>query len=161
LTQPWASLVALGAKQLETRNWLTPYRGPLAIHAAKTMPREVIEWVLGCWHAREALRAAGYASLRTLPLGAIVAAGELVECCPIRVGGVVETARGVRVPLSDQEQAFGDFAAGRVAWRLADMRRVEPPVPCRGALGLWHMEADTYQQVLQALERGPAVPGRA
>jgi hypothetical protein len=84
-----------------------------------------------------------------------------VECCPIRVGGVVETARGVRVPLSDQEQAFGDFAAGRVAWRLADMRRVEPPVPCRGALGLWHMEADTYQQVLQALERGPAVPGRA
>lgn len=34
LTQPWASLVAIGAKRIETRNWATRYRGPLAIHAA-------------------------------------------------------------------------------------------------------------------------------
>ncbi len=35
LTQPWASLVALGAKTLETRSWKTNYRGLLAIHAAQ------------------------------------------------------------------------------------------------------------------------------
>ena len=34
LHQPWASLVALGVKTIETRSWSTQYRGPLAIHAA-------------------------------------------------------------------------------------------------------------------------------
>jgi hypothetical protein len=33
LTQPWATLVAVGAKQVETRNWSTRYRGRLAIHS--------------------------------------------------------------------------------------------------------------------------------
>jgi hypothetical protein len=35
LWQPWASLVALGVKSIETRSWSTSYRGPLAIHASK------------------------------------------------------------------------------------------------------------------------------
>lgn len=35
LTQPWATLVAIGAKKIETRSWATGYRGRLAIHAAK------------------------------------------------------------------------------------------------------------------------------
>lgn len=36
LWQPWASLIALGVKSIETRAWSTSYRGPLAIHAAAT-----------------------------------------------------------------------------------------------------------------------------
>jgi len=43
LTQPWAYLVAVGAKTIETRSWRATYRGPLAIHAAKGFPREAIE----------------------------------------------------------------------------------------------------------------------
>lgn len=35
LYQPWATLVALGKKKIETRSWKTDYRGPLAIHVAK------------------------------------------------------------------------------------------------------------------------------
>ena len=35
VTQPYATLVALGAKHIETRSWSTRYRGPLAIHAGK------------------------------------------------------------------------------------------------------------------------------
>jgi hypothetical protein len=35
LHQPWASLIALGVKTIETRSWSTKYRGPLAIHAGK------------------------------------------------------------------------------------------------------------------------------
>ena len=34
LIQPWASLIALGEKRIETRSWGTRYRGPLAIHAS-------------------------------------------------------------------------------------------------------------------------------
>lgn len=33
LTQPYATLIALSAKHIETRSWLTRYRGPIAIHA--------------------------------------------------------------------------------------------------------------------------------
>lgn len=40
LTQPWATLVAIGAKRVETRSWSTNYRGPIAIHAAKGFPPE-------------------------------------------------------------------------------------------------------------------------
>ncbi len=36
LLQPWATLVAIGAKRIETRSWATNYRGPLAIHASKS-----------------------------------------------------------------------------------------------------------------------------
>jgi hypothetical protein len=38
-TEPSAWLVALGFKGFETRSWQTVYRGPLAIHAAKSFPR--------------------------------------------------------------------------------------------------------------------------
>lgn len=41
LWQPWASLCAVSAKQIETRSWPTGYRGWLAIHAAKKCDGEV------------------------------------------------------------------------------------------------------------------------
>ena len=39
LTQPWASLMELGQKEVETRSWYTGYRGELVIHAAKGFPK--------------------------------------------------------------------------------------------------------------------------
>lgn len=41
--QPWASLLAHGMKQYETRSWATKYRGPIAIHAAKRPVRQTID----------------------------------------------------------------------------------------------------------------------
>jgi hypothetical protein len=43
LIQPWATLVALGEKQIETRSWDTKYRGPLAIHAGKKIDKSVFD----------------------------------------------------------------------------------------------------------------------
>lgn len=34
IRQPWASLIALGIKDIENRPWSTSYRGPLLVHAA-------------------------------------------------------------------------------------------------------------------------------
>lgn len=47
LYQPWATLVALGLKRIETRSWPCGHVGPLAIHAAKTMPPYAREFALG------------------------------------------------------------------------------------------------------------------
>lgn len=40
LHQPWASLIALGIKTIETRSWSTQYWGPLAIHAGAATPTQ-------------------------------------------------------------------------------------------------------------------------
>lgn len=36
LWQPWATLIAIGAKHYETRSWNIHFRGEIAIHAART-----------------------------------------------------------------------------------------------------------------------------
>lgn len=38
IRQPWASLIATGAKTIETRPWRTDYRGPVLIHAGAHRP---------------------------------------------------------------------------------------------------------------------------
>jgi hypothetical protein len=123
LTQPWASLVAIGAKSYETRSWGTTYRGPLAIHAAASFPvwaREFGE-VLADEHPR--LWRPG-----ALPRGAVVATCRLVEVVRCTIDSPV---------LPRGEQLLGDFAPGRFAWRLEEVVLVDPAVPAKGALGLW------------------------
>lgn len=78
LWQPWASLVALGVKTIETRSWSTRHRGPLYIHAAARHPTfddmRVVASNLDAWNAWMAaglVRNVGV--MHTGPLGAIVA----------------------------------------------------------------------------------------
>jgi|SRR5579862_1472300 len=40
LRQPWASMVVSGRKDVENRSWRTNYRGPLLIHASRTVDRD-------------------------------------------------------------------------------------------------------------------------
>jgi activating signal cointegrator 1 len=124
LWQPWASLIAIGAKRIETRSWPTSYRGPLAIHAAKHTSKD-LEWF--CRHSavREAI---GNIQYRDLPLGAIVAVCRLVDC--------IETDEAN--PLGN-ERLFGDYGHGRFAWILDNIEAIEP-VPYRGRQGLFEVE---------------------
>jgi hypothetical protein len=59
--------------------------------------------------------------LQDLPLGVILCTAFLVEALPVE-----------QVP----HDLFGDYSAGRWAWRLEDVHPVEPHVPARGAR-LW------------------------
>jgi hypothetical protein len=128
LTQPWATLVALGIKTIETRSWLTSYRGVLAIHAAKGLPGYARDsWHLNCW-VRAALQQAGYASVEELPRGVVLAIATLAYVYPVE---------RIRSDLSPLEEALGDYSSGRYAWGLTGVRRPAEPVPARGALGLW------------------------
>lgn len=127
LTEPWAMLMALDLKRIETRSWYTSYRGPMAIHAAKGFPRSAIEL------CREepfltALVKAGIRTPGDLPRGAIIAVVDLVDC--------LETGIWSFVP-PEPELSFGDFSQGRFAWFTENVRRLKVPLPCKGALGLW------------------------
>ena len=133
ITQPWATLVAIGAKRFETRSWRTNYRGPLVIHAAIGFPKRAAELC-----SREpfttALARAGILSPTDLPRGAFLATCRLIDCIP--------TEQAVGNLPSEYELAFGDYSPGRWAWHLTDVTRLAVPIPARGALGLWLVPAD-------------------
>ncbi len=135
LTQPWASLVCLGVKKIETRSWQTPYRGQLAIHAAKGFPKDARAMCLKEPFKR-VLMAAGIESVADLPLGALLATVQLLDCIP--------TGK-VRSQISSEEYAFGDYSAGRFAWILEDVQPLAVPVPAKGALGLWTLDGNVLE----------------
>jgi activating signal cointegrator 1 len=133
VTQPWATLIAIGAKRIETRNWCTPYRGPLAIHAAKGFPR----WAREICNEPEFARELGP---DPLPLGVVVATCRLVSIestAMLQYNSIVDFEEYGRFYIDDRERHFGDYSSGRSAWLLADVKRVEEPIPARGYLQLW------------------------
>lgn len=148
LTQPWATLVAIGAKQIETRSWATRYRGPLAIHAAAGLGpvggKSGLAFQCCCEPFLSALRAAGIKHHNDLPFGAIVATCELVEVYQIPIHqpltGFYADDSSRCWNLTEQERAFGDYTPGRYAWLLANVQRLPEPIPARGQLGLWNWE---------------------
>lgn len=146
LTQPWATLVAIGAKKIETRSWSTEYRGPLAIHAAKKFPRSAKDLCFEQLFSKTLLGAklpwGRIFTLPDLPLGAVIATCELIgvdqfgpwinERNPMLWGKGKYTYE-----LTEQERAFGDFSFGRYGWFLANVKPLPEPIYVKGALGLW------------------------
>lgn len=43
LKQPWATLVAMGIKNIEFRSWKTNYRGKILIHAGSGIDKEELK----------------------------------------------------------------------------------------------------------------------
>ncbi len=141
LTQPWATLVAYGEKRIETRSWMTHYRGPLAIHAGKGFPLADRN-LCGREPFRSALRRVGLGGLglmapeQVLPRGAVVAIVNLSSVTP------TETIDWRYPPshATPDEEAFGDYSPGRYLWVLEDVVRLDAPLVARGSLGLWTPE---------------------
>lgn len=144
LTQPWASLVALGRKKIETRNWSTAHRGWIAIHASKGFPPEARDLAVGTPFIDAFIQTGVYDSTDDLPLGAIVAVANLYH-----VGKIARNREGaVYIDPKDwavtdaYELAFGDYTPGRYGWVLTNVGRLREPIPCKGALGLWTVPPD-------------------
>jgi activating signal cointegrator 1 len=135
LAQPYATLVALGQKRIETRSWTTRYRGRLAIHASGRMPKENIA-LCSQPPFRAALEAGGYIASSAasnsfdLPMGAVLAIVTLVDVQRIST----ENTPG------EPEYAFGDYTPGRYAWFLEDVCRLPEPIPAKGKLSLFTLE---------------------
>jgi hypothetical protein len=138
LTQPWATLVAIGAKTIETRSWATRYRGPLAIHAAKGFPAwakdycEDVEFEDALTLAYPGLSIE--AIIKALPLGQIIATCTLDDC--------FQFTRESVAAIGEPERSFGDYDLGRYGFRLGNVRKLDTPIPARGSLGLWNYEGE-------------------
>lgn len=147
LTQPWASLVAIGAKCIETRSWRTSYRGALAIHAAKGCPSDAKDFTyekltrdcllaggLGLKVDRSVYEGGGVYRLDTqLPRGAVIAVCRLIAC--VRTEELLSSVYAT--DMTEQEKFFGNYDSGRWGWMLADIEKLPEPIPAKGALSLW------------------------
>jgi hypothetical protein len=150
LWQPFASLMAVGAKRIETRGYATAVRGEVAIHAAKhwddtcqsTLISEACQQALGVIEGR------GHVAFfkQHLPFGCVVAVLNLDRC--ITTTGVLAW---VVHPLTNQERSFGNYESGRYAWLTSGVRRLAQPVPCVGRQGFFHLPAEVEAAVRRQL----------
>lgn len=110
-------MVAIGAKIYETRPSPAPTRflgQRIAIHAAArrsftNLSHGVLDDITQAFGNDD--------WKRSLPRGTVVCTAIIAEAIPVDM-----------VP----HDSFGDYSPGRWAWRLEDVRAIEPPVPARG-----------------------------
>ena len=143
LTDPWAELIALGVKKLETRSWPTDYRGPLAIHVSSTFPAEAEE-LCDEEPFTTALYDGGFqkhqlSGRRTrnawkFPLGCVVAVAWLED-----VYQLPSLLFHEQLP-TEPELSFGNYAPGRFVWSLPMVYKPSSPIRASGTLGLWDWE---------------------
>jgi activating signal cointegrator 1 len=152
LYQPWASLVAVGAKRIETRSWFTSYRGTIAIHAGDRRTYAALKCGDPLIH-----RLLGEVSPLNVAFGAIVAVATLTGCYPTVPEGYANHHGDVRfVDVGDQERALGIYTLGRYAWPLANIQMLKQPIPCRGRQRLWNVPEDIAEQLRTMSKEGGA-----
>ncbi len=133
--QPWAELVLQGRKTLDLRTYPTHYRGPLAIHASKTIEREAcLKYGL---------------DPDALATGGIVGVVELVE--------VISLTEAEYDERRAEHLAGRSYREGMVGWLLHDPQRLPQLVPAEGRMSLFNVELRP-EQVEGVVADRPAQP---
>jgi hypothetical protein len=142
LWQPYASLVAHGRKQIETRDWPAQKHDlvgtRIAIQATKGVGSRkdgggepAFRARCASWPFAQVLAELGYAMPADLPRAAILATA-VVDDCERMTHDWVEEIYGTR-PV---EYEFGNYDEGRYAWFLRDVVLLPEPVPFSGHQGV-------------------------
>lgn len=153
LWQPWASLMQIGAKTIETRSWYTNYRGPLLICSTKGgLSKRDLVWTLNQnkaalkkpliskfeeitvknWSGKEVL-------IPSLPLGKALCIVDLVDVIP------TDEVDFSSDDYNAHEYVFGDYSEGRFAWITKNRRPIEP-IPITGRQGLFNVPEELQSQ---------------
>lgn len=117
IKQPWAHLIVTGQKDIENRSWATAYRGPVLIHAGKSLDVDGLDWLRAC--------GVTVPHDRYLDRGGFVGVAWLADC----------------VTRSDS-----DWFEGPYGFVLTGVRRCQF-YPCKGALGLWNVPDDVARAI--------------
>ena len=136
LWQPWASLIAMGEKKVETRCWATKYRGELAIHSAARIPPA---W-LGASRGRPQFQVELADVLKCRQIGLHFATNALprgVVLCTVRLVDIQTTDEAAGF-LCQRELIFGNYESGRYAWVFEMVEKFADPIPAKGNRLLWN-----------------------
>lgn len=156
--QPYAQLLAWGAKRYETRGWSARYTGWLAIHAGKSMEvlLDIAEELSAFEQRREdpSLMTLHFLNvldqrgidrsqftLNDLPRGALVGVAKLTGYYP---------GSTLLPTLSAQEKAFGYFDESReqrFGWCMESPFVLPEPIPFRGQQGLFDIPDPVVKEI--------------
>jgi hypothetical protein len=136
--QPWAALLVLGLKRIETRGWKTNIRERIAVHAAAGPPdpRAVAGLTLIPRFA-EILRP--YVK-DGFPLGCVLGSVFLADCLPI------DELCGTRYA-TYAEVAAGDWRPGRFGWIMENPVLFETPFRQAGSQGFWEWRPQYLREI--------------
>lgn len=143
LIQPWASLIVLGHKTIETRSWHTNYKGEILIHAGL---KKIIVDESSYQLLTELENIPGFVkNYPELPYGAIIGKATIEESFLMTEEyiSLMQAAPGI----NKQQLSFGHFEPGRYAWRMSNPIVFKKPIPCRGALSLWNVPEDIIKLI--------------
>lgn len=131
LWQPWASLIAIKAKKVETRAWYTSYRGELLICAAKTMNSMYRDYYYSL-PVIPMISETEPVPLEDLPRGKAVAKVQLIDC--------VKITRRLIDKTPENEKLVGDWKVDRFAFILDEIQAFKEPFHVKGQQGLFEAE---------------------
>lgn len=112
--QPWAELILQARKTIEVRTWTTAYRGPFVLHTGKQPDLLALDL---------------YPDVDGSTVGAFIGIADLIDIEPFTHSSWSRLRPAHLVPGGMPEVAF--------AWHVASPRRLVPPVPGPGRLGLF------------------------
>jgi len=142
LWQPWASLISLGLKYYETRNWKTNYRGKLLICSTAMNSKQHKEYLKICGQ----LQLPPWDEIN-FPHSCAIALCDLVDCIPMTNEFIAQQ--------SQTEILCGDWQVGRYAWKLENIQPVINQIPVKGKQGLFNI---SFNQKLNHENPNPVPP---
>lgn len=138
LWRPWPELILRFGKNVENRDWGTPYRGPVLIHAGKT-------WDHGALNFCRRIGSAAADEMSWEPADhptGLVGVVDLTDVCQSWRKRCIELGCDPwGIPGSDH-------------WQLKDPTSFATPVPCPGRQGLWYPSVELHEQIAQAVRHG-------
>ena len=126
IKEPYATLIAIGNKLIETRSWKTNYRGELFIHASgKKIDKKVLtnNYIVTL--------------IKDLPMnyGNIICKANLVDCV------YMDEQFLKTIKSNSKEYKLGEYKIGRYAWILKDVELINP-IPVKGRLNIWNYDGN-------------------
>lgn len=135
IREPWASFIIYGfsglLKTIETRNWLTSYRGILVIHASKSMDIEAYNHFENIMPRKEG-------KIICQPLGAIIGYCDLID---------VKTYNNTE-SFNDDYLNHWCLGYAKTGWVLKNPRPLPSPVFYRGMPGLFNVDTHAVHHQL-------------
>lgn len=116
IKEPYASLIMMNIKKIETRSFKTKYRGELYIHASLSKSNQNSE----------------LSKLISPMYGEIICKCSLVDCV-LMTDEFIENLKKE----NPMEYKCRHYEVGRYAWILEDIKIIKP-IKAKGKLGIWN-----------------------
>lgn len=134
IMQPWASLIVMGAKKIETKNWKTHHRGPLLIHA--NMTDRYSKQLCSLPPYNKFIR-----HWTDLPYGSIIGQVNLQTCEPAEdiqhlIYKKQQIIFGEFINIPADELHFGNFS-NKYGWIFSDAFQFQQTIEASGKMKMW------------------------